>query len=94
MSKGELFEKRQLSQPGPSSNNSRISPSGNKHQADVENPVFVNVDKVNNATSNNKKRSYEELYGDAVPSCSKKRSYEELFGDISDFLEKDISGID
>ncbi|XP_012539347.1 chromosome transmission fidelity protein 18 homolog [Monomorium pharaonis] len=87
----DLLQTRQLSQPGPSSSNSRsCTVNGNKHQPNVEIPISANVDKINTISSN-KKRSYEELYGDAVPGCSKKRSCEELFGDISDFLDTDIS---
>lgn len=77
-----MLETRSLSQPGPSSNNSRVSwtANENKHQASVEIPVPVNFDKVNDTTSNNKKCSYKELYGNSIPSSSKKRSYEESFG--------------
>lgn len=106
--KGESYETRPLSQPGPSHSKISRTVNGNEHQASVDLPAPVN-DKISAADSN-KKRSYEELYGNSIPSSSKKRtheelcsygtpsgnkkrSYEELFGDISDFLDTDISGI-
>lgn len=81
--------------------------NGNQHQASVEIPMSTNFNKINTA-NNNKKRNYEELYGNSIPSSSKKHSfeesfdgdilsskkhnYEELFGDISDVLDTDIPG--
>lgn len=64
----------------------------NKNQAKTS--ISVNFDKVidNDASSSNKKRSYD-LYHNSIPGSSKKRSYEELFGDISDLLETNVSGI-
>ncbi|XP_071574574.1 chromosome transmission fidelity protein 18 homolog isoform X2 [Temnothorax nylanderi] len=77
---GELLETESLSQPGPSNSGVSWTANGNK-QAGVEIPVPVNFNKVNNAANNNKKRCYEELHGDSIPSSSKKHSYKELYGD-------------
>lgn len=82
-------ELEELARPGPSGV-SRTA-NRNKDQAGIETSVSVNSDKV--ASSSNKKRSYEELYGDSTPGSSKKRNYEELFGDISDLLGTDVSGM-
>jgi len=53
------FETRQF---GPSNSGLSGTTNENKHQS-VEIPVSVNFDKIS-TTSNNKKRSYEELFGD------------------------------
>lgn len=91
-----MLEARKLLQPG-SSKVFRTA-NENKHQADIEIPVSVNFDKVNNIISNNRKHGYKELYDDDISglpstSSSRKRSYEELFGDVSDFLDMDVPGV-
>jgi len=55
----ELLETRQF---GPSSSGLSWTTNENKHQS-VEIPAPGNFDKIN-TTNNNKKRSYEELFGD------------------------------
>ena len=77
--------------PGPSTSGISWTVNDNEHQSNVEIPLSLNADKVNNVTSNNKKRGYEK-YCDNTPSSSKKRSCDKLLSDISNLLDMDISG--
>lgn len=69
-----------MSQLGPSHSKVSRTANGNKHQTSIEIPAPVNSDKISAADSS-KKRGYEELYGDSIPSGSKKRIQEELCSD-------------
>lgn len=78
-----------LTQPGPSGY--QQTAKRNKDQAKPS--ISVNFDKVIEASSSNKKRSYEDLHHNSIPGSSKKRNYEELSDDISDLLGTNVSGI-
>lgn len=73
-----------LTQPGPS----EVSQTANRNKNQAKTSLSVNLDKVtdNDASSSNKKRSYEDLHHTSVSGRNKKRNCEELFDDISDLL--------